>query len=622
MKDYELLSDYLDDALDAENRARVEAQVAGDDDALRYVAGQRRLDRALRSLLRPEDEHARVRQSILATVQGASLAGIKARVLETTTVREPRVSILGTLFKFPQPRGHIAWLVGLAAAAAVVLGLWLWLPQPAGPLTALARLAEVRGRIVVGRAGRALEVGEGFVLRPGDVLSVGDRASATAVYPDATRLEFSAGARAAFGDDQRAGKQIELAAGTLSARVSKQPANSPMVVRTPHASATVIGTRFVLRVEPARTRLEVEEGLVRLTRTSDSRSADVAAGQFAEAGNNVDLVAGPLRQERAPTAELSARDPAFWPFVADSPWNHPVGSGALFVEHTSPVLDLSAGGTINRRGQGRPVFVAKPGDPVRRIFKRSVVEPLATLRIPANAMPDDSPYAFLNLIDKEHCFVYEMNGVGRREDGDIEASQCFRVDLRGAGVPPEQMGANVSGIPSLAGTIRKGELAAGIRHALACIVLQAVLNRNGPNGHAFVWPAGIAPTDPKWTRMLSATGNLHLGTLLAIPPSVDIAAIGVGDSGPAFEIARALQDYGVYISGAFEGKLFPKAEKKPHIGFWIEPTATEELPENIDAQLAPIIRHLKVIANNGPASIGGGGVPRRPLAPNFTEGAR
>ena len=520
-----------------------------------------------------------------------------------------------------QLRWRLAWAGGLAAVALAAIGAWLWLPRGVEPAAGLAQIVEVRERVVVTRAERELEAGKSFELRADDVVRIGARASATVVYADATRLEFAAGSQATFDTSPSGGKQLNLVTGALTARVSKQPVGKPLIVCTPHATVTVVGTVFKLAVVTERTRLEVSEGLVNIAHAGDDHAVAVAAGECAEVTPGMKLRVQPLPKAGV-ALETASRDPARWPFVADSPWNHPMGSEAAYADIVSPVLDLGAGATINRRGEGRPVFAAGPDDPVRRIFKRDRAEPFAALRIPPEAAPDNSPWAFLNLIDEEHRFAYEMNGARRREDGDIEASQCFRVDLRDAGVPPEQMGSNVSGIPSLAGLIRKGELAGGIRHALACIVLQAVLNRNGPNGHAFVWPAGVAPTDPKWTRMLSATGNLHLGTLLAIPPSVDIAAIGVGDSGPAFEIARALQDYGVYISGAFEGKLFPKAEKKPHIGFWIEPTATEELPENIDAQLALIVRHLKVVGNNGPASIGGGGVPRRPLAPNFTEGAR
>lgn len=602
---------YVSGALQKEERARLEAQLANDETALRVVLDQERLDAALGAMFGGAAEREQVRQAILEVVSGASYQDIKRSVIHD--IAAPRFSFRDWLAGW---RGVLAG--GLAAAACAALAFLFW-PRALETPMGFAQLNGVQGGVIIARDGGELGGKNGTALQPGDAIRVGDGASAVVLFADRTRLEFVASSQATFDTSPAGGKQLDLTTGTLTARVRKQPEGKPLIVCTPHATVTVAGTVFKLAVAPQRTRLEVNEGLVNIAHAGDDHVVAVAAGEYTEVGPGMKLRVQPLPKTGV-ASETPTRDPARWPFAAESPWNRPVGSEAAYADIVSPVLDLGAGATINKHGEGRPVFVARADDPVRRIFKRDHTEPIATLRIPSEAAPDKSPWAYLNLMDEAHRFAYEMNGARRRDDGDIEAQQCFRVDLRSAGVPPEQMGANLSGIPSLAGLIRKGELAGGIRHALACIVLQAVLSE-GPDGHAFVWPAGFAPMDPKWTRLLSTTGNLRLGTLLAIPPSVDIVAIGVSDSGPAFEIARALQDYGVYISSAFEGKLFPRDEKKPHIGFWIEPAATKELLKDIDAQLALIVRYLKVVGNNGPASIGGGGEPRRPLAPSFTGGA-
>ena len=59
-----------------------------------------------------------------------------------------------------------------------------------------------------------------------------------------------------------------------------------------------------------------------------------------------------------------------------------------------------------------------------------------------------------------------------------------------------------------------------------------------------------------------------MGSLLAIPPDIDITQIGVGSSGPAFEIARALQDYGAYIVDSTVVNFV----------FQVEPAAADEIP--------------------------------------------
>jgi anti-sigma factor RsiW len=84
MTDRDTLSAYLEDALQPGARAQHEAQLASDPEALRYVVGQRKLDRLLRSALRPETQKQRLKQSILAAVSGMAPEQLKARVLAET----------------------------------------------------------------------------------------------------------------------------------------------------------------------------------------------------------------------------------------------------------------------------------------------------------------------------------------------------------------------------------------------------------------------------------------------------------------------------------------------------------------------------------------------------------
>jgi len=85
----------------------------------------------------------------------------------------------------------------------------------------------------------------------------------------------------------RAGKSLTLVRGVLTADVRKQPADQPMVITTPQGEATVLGTKLRLTVEPdekGSTRLEVEEGKVRLKRLVDGKTVGVDSGHFAVAG--------------------------------------------------------------------------------------------------------------------------------------------------------------------------------------------------------------------------------------------------------------------------------------------------------------------------------------------------
>jgi ferric-dicitrate binding protein FerR (iron transport regulator) len=135
------------------------------------------------------------------------------------------------------------------------------------------------GRIPLA-AGDAVRAGEGVELVQGH---------ATMVLADGTRLRAEGPAEIG-----RMGGSIDLSRGAVWAEVAPQPQGQAFSIRTPHAEARVLGTRFRLAAESGSTRLEVREGKVRLTRTSDGRFVDVGAGHFAVAARGTALAARPL----------------------------------------------------------------------------------------------------------------------------------------------------------------------------------------------------------------------------------------------------------------------------------------------------------------------------------------
>src|SRR5436189_2462182 len=85
---------------------------------------------------------------------------------------------------------------------------------------------------------------------------------------------------------------------TLRASVTPQPQGRPMILSSPHAKATVLGTRLRLVVDrksQGSTRLEVEEGRVRLAKSQGNDAVDVSAGSYAVAVPGVALAAHPLK---------------------------------------------------------------------------------------------------------------------------------------------------------------------------------------------------------------------------------------------------------------------------------------------------------------------------------------
>ncbi len=133
-------------------------------------------------------------------------------------------------------------------------------------------------------------VSAGDLLFAGQGLETDAKGRAVIRYPDRTRLELASQTRIR-GLEVAGGKKLFVVRGRVTADVAPQPAGLPMTVRTAEAEAKVLGTKFVVGAATGSTRLEVEKGLVRLTRLSDRKSADVAAGQVAVAAAGADLVA-------------------------------------------------------------------------------------------------------------------------------------------------------------------------------------------------------------------------------------------------------------------------------------------------------------------------------------------
>ncbi|MCX6898839.1 MAG: FecR family protein [Verrucomicrobia bacterium] len=573
---------YVSGALLKDERARLEAQLVNDEAALRSVLEQERLDAALRAMFGGAAEREQVRQAVLEVVTGSSYEDVKSNVMRV--VAAPRFPFLDWLAGW---RGVFAG--GLAAAACAALAFLLW-PHAEPATIGFAQLSDVRNAVVIVRNGSDLVAKDGTALQPGDTICVDDGGT-TVVLSDKTRLTLAARTEMKLGVGDA--RELQLLAGRLAAWVAKQPADQPLTIRTPMATARVVGTEFTLDAAPRATRIEVSEGLVKMAHAGVDSAVEVAGGEFALAVPQSELVAGLLPAKQTTTGDMGSRNPVTWPFASDSPWNRPIGSGATYADVQSHVLNLAGnGGSVRPASHFRPFFVAKPGDRPQKIVSRFQDEVLATTPVSAEALRDGGDWVNCTLIDPTRAIAYELTGA-RRQGDRIEAMLCAPIQLRGPGV-----GGNLfSGLPAIAGIIRAGELERGIGHALGVSVLHTALNRRGPGGGPFVWPARHMPIEEKKLAQMGNAGNVHYGTLLALPRNLDLATLGVGNSGPAFEIARVLQSHGAYVTHSMPVDQATGDWKQPHVQFIAE-LPMETHWQKLDADISRVVSHLKIITNN------------------------
>lgn len=573
---------YLENTLSPSDRQRVEAELERDPQLRRELVQQLQMEQALRTALGEATMNDRVKQSVLAVVRGEREEALKQRVLADASplVRSRRresaqtspwaaiSQAIGPLLRRP------AWAFSLAATCVVMfLGVWFTLrPAP------LARGIEMPTEVALGSITATL--------KPGDIIRAGEASSTTVKFADGTTLHLEPGTEislvAVDTPARTGGKQLKLLAGSLSADVAKQPPGLPLLIQTPHALVTVVGTEFDLSVATNQTALEVTHGLVKMTGSGETNPVSVAAGEFAVASPSAALRYGRL-----------ARNPFLWPFSSASIWNRPLGSGAKFA--SVPGRPFLADGPLVGAMRPRRPLLGGPRDPLRGIWVGG--ERVTDARLAAADLPDSGALDNALLFQRARRHALELRQVTVRADGDLAAQSIVRTDLAGPGVSETGSAANAFGLSQFGGLIHAHELQQGIPHALSCRVKRERLGgRKDFQTPSTVWPASGGD---------AANGELlDIGTLLAIPPDVDIAA-KFGTNGPAYELARAMQDYGVYVTG-FGDAPFVLLRAAPGM------SARDE-----DALLNQLVPLLRVVANNSPAAPSGGGTPRRASAPEL-----
>ncbi|MBA4388968.1 MAG: hypothetical protein C0404_13385 [Verrucomicrobia bacterium] len=179
--------------------------------------------------------------------------------------------------------------VSLAAAAALVItaGVW-WSVERSGRLEAVAKAEQSVQCSVFSVRGEKTELKAGDAICDGMRIETGDGGKVKFTYfKEGTTIELNEKSLLVVGKAvPRVGspagaslsKTLKLDAGSLVAKVDPQPANAPMIVTTPQAEMTVLGTRFSVAALADRTRLIVEQGKVRMRAAGDTGAEQEVAG--------------------------------------------------------------------------------------------------------------------------------------------------------------------------------------------------------------------------------------------------------------------------------------------------------------------------------------------------------
>lgn len=371
--------------------------------------------------------------------------------------------------------------------------------------------------------------------------------------------------------------------------------------------------------------------------TQNQSSLSVSKGPNSKRSNRLGT---PSRLTPATTLSFTAdpsecgpgepRDKNMWPFSCDSIWNMPIGSDAEYVDayigSKDVGFDIDWFITTSESDPAVPTYMLGTWGPGRCTgttpqeqaqWRPEAGEPLKVpydLIIPdavGNYTPNNSS-AFLM---PDGRTLVSLNGTTRcQEGGPLYGNWFGRQDIYGNGI---EGGHGGSGLSSIGGSIRKGELLNDepIRHALKIDLWHKWLHYNSslptPGRR---WPATHADSYAA-NNYQGSNPALVMGSLLAIPPEVTAESLGL-TSKVGKKIFQAMQDYGAYVvDDAYWDYNYLCIEQSAQQEY-SEVTGNQVYQDTeFQADFAKIIAAVKVVNNNGPNSIGGGGTPRQPLAP-------
>ncbi len=261
-----------------------------------------------RAWLASDPEHARdfVRYAALHQALREELKGREIRREESVARTTQR----------PSPQRQSTWLRWGAIAAAVCLaafGFSRFMHTDPALVVFTARIEKIQGPVLfVDRNGVSRQIAkERELISEKTSLEFDGPGRAVVSFFDGTVLDMSV--QAAGGalrlerpegrpniNRARVGKRVSIQNGVLSASIAHQPDGQPMIVCTPHAEATIVGTQFSLDANATATHLTVTEGKIHIVRYLDESSADVSAGETIVVNDTEPLRVRKITEPNAP----------------------------------------------------------------------------------------------------------------------------------------------------------------------------------------------------------------------------------------------------------------------------------------------------------------------------------
>ncbi len=326
---------------------------------------------------------------------------------------------------------------------------------------------------------------------------------------------------------------------------------------------------------------------------------------------------------------IGLRDKLKWPFATSSIWNTPIGTAAIYAPAGILLNNDSGWNTVFILDQD--IILFEPTQPFTEVYfnnvgwtggDRCVLQGavIATVPVPHDYVVPNSggnnSAAFL-LPDGR---TIKQNQPFTRCTAGEPATAWFTFadeDIYGAGIGGAHAG---SGLSAVGGTIRLGEFTSGrIHHAMKANLWA----KEYYHCCDYRWPARNVDGYADATSYGGINPDFVMGALLALLPSFDVDPL---QTTPGRILAQAFKDYGAYVmDDSFSNSWAVATERGPNgrvvdefaglYGFSMEQRLQKHPAFMSDLQV--IFESLHIVTNNSPDTVGGGGSPRVPLAPEI-----
>lgn len=264
----ELWTDYLEGELDDAQHHELR-EFLKDPLVLEKAVEQFQLHRLLNLQAQSSDENQR--KFVAATMDALPISA--ASLLQRVQADIHASPDSGPITKKRIHSNHWGWIAGLAAA--ICFAAWLWLEPQTPP--DMIRIAAVDGTVTLTSSdapgGMPVKAGSKFLTGTLELKTPGSWCELE--FADQTATTISGPARVILTGGKQ--KVIRLDRGRISANVTPQPHQRPLLVLTDAAELEAPGNRFNIEAESAGTRLVVNQGTVKIKRKTDGQVAEVPA---------------------------------------------------------------------------------------------------------------------------------------------------------------------------------------------------------------------------------------------------------------------------------------------------------------------------------------------------------